>query len=297
MKTANQLALESVRFCDGCIYPGDGQFLMGTVSEGPPCFRCGTREGLHVLDPRVNNPRLSGFFSPEFVTCVELVPHPPIIWDTNGYYRELGLHPKATRKQIREAYQRLHGQDSVRLTYVASQLLDEEVRARYDATPLGSIFRDDEVETWIRRAKAQMVADYRASGEEIPEELLDDGELVDEMVLDSGSDVGEDVRTDAHRRGRWPYGYYVWQTPSEDEYRMQAWQSALSAALCRAGEHRKIAVGVQGAINEPWVVLPVGYRVVVFIHQHEWPTDELAEQAVSPLIQTLNQGPVTQSNQ
>ncbi len=288
MKIASELALESVRFCDKCIYPGDGQFLMGTVIEGPPCFRCGTSEGVHVLSPKVNDPRLAGYFPPQFSTCVELVPHPLIIWDSNGYYRELGVSPRASRREIREAYQRLNGQDSVRLTYVVSQLLDDEIRARYDAVPLGSIFRDDDVETWIRKAKAQMVADYRASGEEVPDELLDDGELLDEMVLDTGTSVDEDVRTDAHRRGRWPYGHYVWQSPAEDENRLQIWQGLLSAALCRKGEHREIAVGFHGAIPEPVVSLPVGYRMVVFLHHDEWPTDELAEQAVSPLLHMLD---------
>lgn len=269
-----------IRLCDDCLYPGDTQFYYGTVNQERLCARCQSKEAIHVVNPKVNDPRLTGGGHPEFQTCVELVPYRPYICDANGYYGELGVSVYATRREIREAYQSLNGQDSVRLTYIVSQLLDDEIRARYDATPLGNIFRDDEVEGWIRSAKARLVREYIQAGEEIPDDLLREGEVPDEMVVDRAFRKDENVLT-GPRRDRWPYSYYVWQSPIEEDGRLRQWQAELARAMCQRGDHRLISVGLQGAIDESVVVLPVGYRLVVFLHYLQWPTDELVEEALS----------------
>lgn len=275
--------LDHVRFCDDCLYPGDDRFIFGTVVQDVPCFRCGNDKGYHVVESKVYEPRLVGGGCPEFSTCVELVLVRPFVWDTNGYYRDLGVSTVATRGEIGEAYLAKNGDQSVRLTYVARQLLDPEVRSRYDSTPIGSIFRDDEVETWIREAKIAAIREAILKGEVTSEEVLEGEEPPDEMVLDTASPSRENGQVPPSSRRHLPNAYYAWQAPFVDDGILAIWKSLLAAAMCRRGEHRQIAVGLQGAINEPFVVLPVGYRTVVFLDYKVSPNDELAEQAVSQI--------------
>ncbi len=287
--TIARAKLDHIRLCDACFFLGDGQFHQGTIVEGPPCFRCGVDEGIHVLDPRANDPRLHGQgYSVVCSTSLEMVPFPSIIWDVNGYYRELGVSPKATKKELRLAYQALNGHDSIRLTYIMSQLLDDEVRRKYDATPLGSMFRDDYVEDEIRKAKAQTFADLRGEGfsdEEI-EALLDDGEIPDDWVVDTGR--REDDTVPKALGPTWRFDYYVWQSGCEDREKLAKWQQLLISQIGARKGHLELAVGYMGFVPDPWSVQKVGYRLVVFLHHDVEPTDELAEQASSSLLKLVN---------
>lgn len=68
----------------------------------------------------------------------------PFVWDGNGFYRRLGLKPGASRREVAEAYMRLGGQRSSRLTTAARTLIDKRTKPYYDAMMLGSLWPDDE---------------------------------------------------------------------------------------------------------------------------------------------------------
>lgn len=89
-------------------------------------------------------PRLLGDGPAQFSTSLALDLTPRVIWDTNGFYRALGLRPDASRADIRRAYIDHEGWRSVRLTKIVKLLLDRTLRRAYDRTPLGSFWADDD---------------------------------------------------------------------------------------------------------------------------------------------------------
>ena len=217
-------------------------------------------------------------------TCLDLAVPVRLVWDTNGYYRDLGISPEATRREIREAYQRLNGQESTRLTYIVKQLLDPEIRARYDATPLGSVFFDYEVETLLRDARVQETAALRAQGrvEEAEEiEALDFGESLDTLVRRVKDDRAQPVQS------VWSWAYFAKDTFRWDPERLGRWQELLVSALGRAGHRLDLAVGFSGGMGSPWEVTWIGPQVVVFLNVGERPTEALAQQAASRVVQHL----------
>ena len=54
-----------------------------------------------TIDPE--RPFLVGVGPAEFSTSVAIEPWPSIIWDTNLFYRDMGIHPKVDRKRIKQA--------------------------------------------------------------------------------------------------------------------------------------------------------------------------------------------------
>lgn len=118
--------------------------------------------------------RLVGDGQVAFSTTLDLEPTRVIIWDTNGYYRSLGVSPYASRAEIRDAYLRLNGHRSHRLTIIVKTLLDRDTRARYDRTPLGCFWaHDDALKTRIVPTYTQEDFDLDPDLE-VPEEP-DDG--------------------------------------------------------------------------------------------------------------------------
>ena len=211
-----------------------------------------------------------------------LEPYLPIVWDTNGYYRALGIPPEATRREIREAYQALNGQADARLTYIVSQLLDEDVRARYDATPLGSIFVDEEIEARMQQAWLASVSHYLAEQGTSLADLLgaDDHSPSVSDLLDSLPETGHDAP--CRSRAAWEWSWYDWAcTRTPHRLRLAQWQRLLVSALGRRGVVMRIAVGVSGVIREPWVVTFVGFRMVAFLSEETTPTEALADAVAS----------------
>lgn len=216
-----------------------------------------------------SHPRLWGSGPPSFSTCVTLVRRHVVVWDANGYYRELGVAHDATREQIRKAYQRKRGWRSPRLTYIFKQLLNPEVRRRYDATPLGQRFWDDYVDDEMRRAHVSVAIKLRSAGRVVEAEQFEDrhyAETMADWVPPSDDD--------------WPWGYYLWGTRCDDTDRLRRWQSHLIEAF--DGRPREISVGFFGESVNPSQVLArvVGYRLVVFINDETEPSDFLAHEAV-----------------
>lgn len=226
----------------------------------------------------MDGPRLVGHGPPTFSTSVELVKPYQIVWDTNGYYRDLGVRTDASRAELRSAYQKKRGWRSTRLTYVLRQLLDTETRRGYDSTPLGSLYFDAYVEEMLRRQRMAEVVRLRSEGQFMLADLLREMPVVDDPTVD------DFLPTEFSRRHpppppAWPWAYYVWKCYGGDTRMLAEWQHLLIEEL---GHRRyQIAVGFVG--HSPWEVAVVGYRVVAFIGDTETPTAALAKRAAQAI--------------
>jgi hypothetical protein len=68
----------------------------------------------------------------------------PFRWDTNGFYRRLGLETTASRLDIVRAFLELDPrQDFYRLAFAAEVLLSKTKRPRYDALSIGTFWAGD----------------------------------------------------------------------------------------------------------------------------------------------------------
>ena len=289
--------IEFVALCEGCWIEGDEPFLNGTMPTQLPCSRCGKRDCDYIADPKCNAPRPArGGWAMEFTTSTAMVPWPMYVWDTNAYYSDLGISPKATKLEIRQAYEALDGQSSPRLTYVVKQLLNDETRRRYDAVELGAVFFDwyvyqsvmNEMIAAINRDLADADADADADFEDF--NFRDDlRHLMDQPFdpVDPKKRGGQDGRApnpsgralNRPRSSQW--GFYRWQSNCNDIDRLAEWRGLLSQAMNEKGEIAKIAVGFMGRMAQPIEVRTVGYRIVVFLSDDEWPNEALAEVAAS----------------
>lgn len=235
-------------------------------------------------DYREHAPRLVGFGPVTFSTSRELAVRYRRVWDVNGYYRELGVPPDATRGQIKQAYQRRQGWRSSRLTYIVTQLLDPKVRAKYDASPLGMLFMDDYIEEAIKRRRMAEVVGLRRQG------YLDEAELLADLDFDWGegeTNLSEMPSTVARSDyGDWPWAYYLWGSGCRDTARLKQWQELLIEAFWKEKRRYEIAVGFVG-MNLPYETTIVGFRQVVFLGENEEPTEALARTAVSRVITNI----------
>lgn len=280
----------------------------------PPPLRRGTglgegntREDIFVGDPEEwvaqRSPQFAEAVRPkpraieagpmEFTTCVGLEPWPTIVWDVNGYYRDLGVSYRATRKELRDAYIRLEGHKSKRLTYVLGQLLNPSIRAAYDATQPGSVFFD--------RYMAEYVQDqmFKDQVEDFGRILTFDERVEQEMMqvdltqymdkpFDPNQSIDKAITGEHDRSKRWRWGYYLWDTDNYDTERLREWQGLLIEALARREAVLKLSVGlVGGSMVEPMRVEAVGYRVVVFLGEAEQPLPQWAELAADRVVQTI----------
>lgn len=268
--------------CGRCFAPGDERFSLGTTSHHGVCTRCGGLAAW-VIDQRVNEPFLAVHgYSPEFVTSCEIERFPTVIWDVNGYYRELGVDPRATKVDLRKQYQKIEGWNSERLTYIVKQLLNDEVRHRYDATSFGSIFIDDYILASVRRERED---EARAAL------LAGDAELEDLESIDLNDSLGKTVDMlnagidkDSWRHVDSAWGYYRWQSACADMTKASEWRGALVAAFWERGESRRIAVGFHGGRSTPWEVVTVGDCTVVFLNEVYEPNSFDAAQAAEHII-------------
>lgn len=215
---------------------------------------------------------------------------PEICWDANGYYRELGVHWRASRRELREAYRERNGDQSIRLTYVFCQLLDPQIRAAYDRTPLGEVFMDDWVQEDLkRRARAEA---YRRSmcGVEshrddvlqewgyasVPEDTENDGEPVD-----SDDELMQD---EPRYQESWGYAFYLLRTIFGDEDLLREWQELLLRELSVRGCTVRFSVGMVGKEHAPALFWVNGQDFIFFLNEEHRPTPELATQVVERAI-------------
>lgn len=180
----------------------------------------------------------------------ELETYPSLCWDVNGYYRELGVHWKATRRQLMEAYRDSGGPQSERLTYIFRQLLQPDIRKEYDLMPPGSVFLDEYVQQEIFR-NAKQEAARRTQGGVLtsPERVLEDWGFslaTDEPdELDTSGDLWEDLPELEEEEG-WPYSYYQLGTACQDTETMVYWQQLLIDGFADQGMVVRFAVGFTG---------------------------------------------------
>jgi hypothetical protein len=190
---------------------------------------------------------------------------PQVCWDVCGYYRRLGVHWQASRKDIRLAYL---ARDPMKrnepLHYVLTQLLDPLIRRAYDLMPLGGLFLGDRgVRESIERAAAREAA-RRTS-------MMDPGEMTaqEEVLTEWGFEKGvseDDARerlagqfragTSSDELGNslddWErhWGWYRLADPYDDPYGtgidsrpLERWQALIAAALQEAGARISFSVG------------------------------------------------------
>lgn len=254
-------------------------------------------------------PVLVGQGDPDFSTCTDLEPYTwPICWDVNGYYRDLGVHWKATKRELFLAYRDGDGPNNARLTYVFKQLLNADVRARYDRAPLGSQFVDKYVMEALTRAIKQEMA-RRGMDQGDPDQFgraarffgfdVDDSDSRDDTPdtgfaddVDKEPVESEDVSDPPETLEASPvevpfqYPYYLWRSTCGDRDALGRWQALLVAALAKKGVKQRISIGFHGRMAHPWVTAAVGYRTVVFLNQHiEFPTVEMADAVAEYLSQ------------
>jgi hypothetical protein len=214
-------------------------------------------------------------------TAVGLLPIYRIIWDTNCYYRDLGVSVYANKREIREAYQALDGQRSERLTYVMHQLLDPIIRARYDATPFGAFMRDEYV-NWVERvadARRISLKLAKATYWEREEILLEaefeqrqEAEEIERQVLDSQRQRAQTVG-----RQPWGYSYYLWRTSRADLDDLERWQELLVRACSCHRVVVELAVGFVGSSPEPIDISWRDGHLVALLRDDQVPTEALAE--------------------
>lgn len=269
--------MAGIYICGRCFAPGDERFSVGTTQREGICTRCG---GLAcwVIDEAVDEPFLAvQGRSAVFTTSMTIERFPTVVWDVNGYYRALGVSHYASKLDIRRAYQMLNGHENERLTYIVKQLLNDEVRCAYDAVDFGSVFFDRYIQASVRREMEDKAA----------QAIMDGSADFDDMApIDLSESLNKPFEVDKHpwraQDGR-SWGYYRWRSQTHDDERLGQWRGLLAEAVTARGEKHTLAVGFLGRQESPWAVLPVGDRVVVFLHENANPTPSLAEAAAERL--------------
>jgi hypothetical protein len=237
----------------------------------------------------------------DFTTCTDLARvYPPYhVWDVEGYYHALGVHHLATRRDLRRAFLAKDGHDSERLTYVVKTLLDPVLRHDYDLQPLGARWLQDPwVQDDIKRrahqeARWRTMHGYHTTGDDVLNEwgfkyvedpispLAPIGNDSDERLSEADIDGQDGVVNDA-----WCYSFYAWRTTKFDAP-LRAWQEALIRAAANMGLTTKMAVGVIGESELPWVIENIHGRQVVLIGDGIEPSNSLATQAIAYLTQLI----------
>lgn len=225
-------------------------------------------------------------------TSVALVPtYPPAVcWDVNGWYAALGAHHRMSRKELGQAYMDAGGQESDRLTWIMTALLDPEIKRAYDLTPLGELYLNDPL--IMERLKAMALRIAKEKGIDAQRVLEDMGlTLVDDSsertrnsppdLLDSESNSSKNVLNN----GEWAYSFWVWHIEEHELYdyaQAEYWQESLIAACARQGIVTQLRVGVMDA--------PATHRVqeidgvpVVFINRITLINPDIADLAVDEL--------------
>ncbi len=230
-----------------------------------------------------------GWGPAKWSTSMALVPVEHVCHDVNGYYRELGVHWRATRKELREAYVAKDGPNDARLTYVFKQLLDPVTREAYDKSPKGELFLDDYTEDDLKRRAHEEAARRSGLGQAVSrDEVLDEWGY---QVLDDTPEGVDRVRAMGNDRPRraerkpWGYSYWAWQTKDfvQNEARLQQWQKLLAVAAVQYGEIPEVVLGVTSMSDQPFMLEDISGDTVVFFSTEQEPTAEIATQVIEAL--------------
>lgn len=232
---------------------------------------------------------------------------PEFAWDPNRYYRDLGVpwpYVHATRKDLRLAFFEANGLNSRRLTYCLKQLLDPEVRAEYDAMPLGEQYLNDEyVQEALKRRVAEEASRRSGKGDyTTAEQVLD--EMGYKIVPDAGADATREeetspdvIDTDHLKRldededdqsGKtvgtdWEYSFYLWRTTRWQSDLLAEWQAALITELSEREISQTLTVGLMGKQPHRYAVADVDGDWVVFLNHEEQVSPDLVSSAATAL--------------
>lgn len=226
----------------------------------------------------------------------------PFAWDVNGWYRSIGVpfpYINATQGVLSRSYVASGGQNSHRATYYLRRLLDRDVRPLYDAMPLGHQFLDDDFVQEALKAKAAAEAARRSKDGFYtkPEAVMDEWGYKIEENDETGVDnqvkkVLDRVapEEDSFEPIEWVYAYWLWQTRKyiADAAPLEQWQGLLVSALAQRQQRVQIAVGRSGKSEHPYTVGKFDGVWVVFLHEDQDPTEDLAARAADALIDLMS---------
>lgn len=214
---------------------------------------------------------------------------PRICWDVNGYYRGLGVHWKASRKELGDAFLAKNGHASPWLSYVLSQLLSAGVRRAYDRSPPGEPFLDDDFVQADLKRQAYEEARRRTMSEGVEthrDQVLREWGLSavkpDDANEQDRVDSDESVRQDEprHSQERWEWGFYLWRTVTGSPASLRRWQELLLYELSILGSTVRFSVGMIGKETVPYVLHSDERDFIFFLNEECLPTPELAARAV-----------------
>ena len=200
---------------------------------------------------RFEGPRKVGKGPPHFVASTG-IERQPFKWDTNSFYRRLGLTPDADRVEIARAFSELDpsAPDFLYYATAAKVLLKKYQRMIYDAISLGLFYADDPA---------------------IVQRML-------QMVFENGGVPPEDVE----------WAVYADSGVSDDDAQRidPLWRSMLSAEIARKTKHwpspPAIGLGVAYRANVRWE--QVGYLPVLFVAIDSRPSERYVVEAVETLL-------------
>ncbi len=228
-----------------------------------------------AIPPPADEPVRDGQGPLECSSCTALQPILTVIWDANGYYRELGVDPRCSRRDLQRAYTRLRGWESLRLTYVFRQLRDPVIRRAYDATPLGRPFIDEYVSESLKRAAHQESGRRTAMGvRDTPQKVMD------EWGLSLDADPAEGFNQ-GPPESQWTFSFFIWKTWSPDT----TLQTMVITSLAEMGVVARFAVGVRGDYQGILVALEDDGTIIAFLGEHTRLTHEMADSAAQRITE------------
>jgi hypothetical protein len=238
----------------------------------------------HDVQPEVADEPLKSGYGPSWCsTETALDIDPRWCWDVNGYYRALGVHWRASRRELMVAYRNQAGDKDVWRTYVFKQLLNDDIRREYDRAPLGEPYLDEFVqESLKRKAHAEAYRRTRNGNETHRDQVLDEWGLAahsEHEVAPVDTDPG-DGQDDGRHPGLWEYSYYLWRTIHTDVDILRRWQELLVAELSAQGYTVRFAVGLIGKSKTKVVIADGEEDFIFFVSEEHDPTPETAAEAV-----------------
>jgi hypothetical protein len=284
-----------------------------TVVTAPPGRQRGAALAELAGRPTRDGVLLPAGHGPDAATsCTALARSPGICWDVCGYYARLGISWTATKKQIRDALLErgaTRGAGNASLIYAATQLLDDELRRRYDRMPLGGLFLEDKDVTARLKAAAQRAASAMAARgypQMTPEDVLGSWGYA---VRPGGGPQGEGSGQSAPRpappprpgdhtgmvsAAGWLVHWTWYRDPDVTDWYglrpgwLETWQLLLIAEFARRGMTVRFAVGLTNTGSFAIRTAPDPRTLVVLLGEGE-PSPELAAAAVDAW------GPATQA--
>lgn len=246
-------------------------------------------------------------------TSTALAITPEVIWDVNGYYRELGIpfpYRGITKSRLRLAYLASGAADDARKAYCFNQLADPGVRAEYNEAPLGEPYLDDYWESMMRAKAKKEVADRIARGE-VTVEKAEEEELVNERLQEWGLKLEDETIPEKAQEAeatparkapstahiRW--SFYLWRCSydaiMEVRDRLDTWRTLLVEAFREQAPNSgdTFRVGFLGKQPHPSVTAEVDGHLVFFLNKDQEPTAEEAARAVRFTLPAMSSREIT----